>query len=219
MKNNLFLSLAMIGALACSAHADIIDVSGPLSSAGVSAAIVSAPADMRDDAAYNWAQQGFNEVQNFVLTQNIAVDDGMILAGTRINSHMIFLNSGANGESIRVTHNDVTWSFDGEVLGVMGDRNGELEALTNDLLGAEGTIYQDGKLKYRGLEGRDDYEVLGNQLTIDMTVTEPGDWVRVITLAGDPMDGMTPNPEPGTIALFGAALAAGWAVRRRRVKA
>ncbi len=116
---------------------------------------------------------------------------------------MIFLNQ-QDGVPGTLSH-IVTWTFSGTILGVMSQTNGGLEALSTPILGLPGTTY--ATFGNRGLESNDDYTVLGNQITLDLRVTQPGDWVRVVTAS--------PVPEPGTLLLIGSGLA-GLALRRRR---
>ncbi|MBK7929710.1 MAG: hypothetical protein IPJ98_20185 [Bryobacterales bacterium] len=83
----------------------IIGVSGPNSSPGqgvtacgpTAASIIAAPASVVDDApgATNCAQQGFDEQQGLLLAANLDTDawHKQHLAGTVVNSHMIFLNT------------------------------------------------------------------------------------------------------------------------------
>jgi len=168
--------------------------------------IIAAPTSVFDDnpGAENDHQQAFNERQGVLLGANLAVDGGFIAAGTRVDSHMIFLNTAGNQYA-----NDVaTWTFSGPILGVMSDGGGTLEASSNALLGAPGTAYP-GAFGNRGLESNDAYSISGNQLTLRAQVTEPGDWIRVVT---------TPSvPAPGALILasLGSGLI-GW-LRRRQV--
>lgn len=163
-------------------YSAIIAVSGPDADNNGPATIIQAPATVGEDEVENDAQQGFDERQGVALTEDLAVDGGTIAAGTTVDSHMIFYNTG----NVDVTrgHLDVVWEFSGEVLGVMSDVDGELEAASNELLGAEGTLYP-AAFPNRGLEDDDEYSIDGSQLTVSMSVRVPGDWIRVITGADD----------------------------------
>ena len=215
------IALLVLSIFAIPAQASVISVSGGLASlggvpnAGGAASIIAAPADINDDAAANTAQQGFNEVQNHLLTSNLAVDGGMIASGTMVNSHMIFLNTGPGNDGTLGEHFNVTWGFDGIILGVMSNSNGSLEVNSSSVLGAAGTSYPGAAFNARGMEGNplltncnvnDCYRVLGTDLLVTMRVTEPGDWIRVVTLV----------PEPGTITLLGLGLLGLGSMRRSK---
>lgn len=162
--------------------------------------IIAAPASVIDDSpgAENSHQQAFNEAQGVLLSDLLNVDIGNIATGVWINSHMVFLNTPP--EASLTSDIDVTWTFDGEVLGVMSDYGGTLEAASSSFLGAPGTIYP-GLFIGRGMEGNDAYIVSGNQITVDMYTSEPGDWIRVITRSTE-----NPVPEPATMLLFRAGI-------------
>jgi hypothetical protein len=143
--------------------------------------IIAAPGSIIDDppGATNDHQQAFEEAQGVVLSADLAVDGGSIPAGTVVNSHMIFLNTLTGSASDR----GVLWTFDGPILGVMSDPMGSFEVDSSAFLGAPGTIYPLAAFPARGMEGADSYVVDGNQITVSMGVSEPGDWIRVITKA------------------------------------
>lgn len=188
-----FVSLLL---LAGAARADLI--AGP--------DIIAAPGSAVDDfpGAENDHQQAFNERLNTLLPVNVAVDGGgFILAGTRVDSHMIFLNT----RGTTFATDQQTWTFDGAILGVMSDGTGSLEVASTPYLGAIGTIYPGAPFGARGLESNDGYVVSGYSITVRMSVTEPGDWIRVVT---------APTPEPGTAVLLALGAAAALVWRRRR---
>jgi hypothetical protein len=132
--------------------------------------------------ASNTHQQAFNELQVVVLTAPIAVDGGIwIPAGTAVNSHMIFLNQ-PDCVSCSLLADQATWTFNGNILGVMSDSSGSAEAATTLVLGAPATFYP-GAFADRGFEIDDAYAISGNAITVRMSVTQPGDWIRVVTKA------------------------------------
>jgi len=207
------------------AFATIVSVNGPASNLGAFAEIIDAPADVREDASFNMAQQGFDEVQDYTLLTDLAVDDGSIVAGLTVDSHMIYLNTGPGHDMTVANQFGVAWIFSGDILGVMSNRSGSLEINSNSALGAPGTIYPDASFNLRGLEGNhwddsgcsaDCYNVVGDTLYLSMWVSEPGDWIRVVTLS-DTITLPVPRvdvPTPTTLLLFGLGLA-GAGLRRR----
>jgi hypothetical protein len=216
------VAVSFIAAATFNTHAALVSVSGPNSSAGASAAIISAPDDVNDDAAYNTAIQGFDEQQFYTLLADLDVDGGTITAGTLVSSHMIFLNSGPDNSSTLISQglgsfdDGVEFTFDGAVLGIMSNSNGSREVSSSAFLGATGTIYPIANFAARGLEGdplsgyNDDwYAFSGNAITLGMKVTEPGDWIRVITAAN--------VSEGSTLALLSIGLL-GFIARRRKAK-
>lgn len=206
------LVLALTCGLAGPAKALLIGVSStPVSSLGDAAAIIAAPAFALNSVAFNTAQQGFNEAQNVLLLSDLSVDGGIILAGTRVNSHMIFLNKEDNTSSF--SHFGVKWLFNNQILGVMSATDGSLEFASTAVLGASGTTYPSPPFALRGLEGNngtglggDGYKVDGNILTLGMQIGQPGDWVRVVTAV----------PEPSTVILLGLGMLGLGVISRRR---
>lgn len=178
------------------ANAAIVSVSGPDSSAGTAPAIIPPPPHLLDDAVTNTGMQGFDEAQGVLTTVAHAIDGGGVIPiGMLVDSHMIFLNSegGAN-----LKHYGVVWTFSCPIVGVMSDVGGNLEATSTFELGNTATNYTvtfpgsgpAAPFSNRGMEGssQDWYTVLSPcTLEVNMYVSEPGDWIRVIT-----------SPPPGT---------------------
>ena len=141
--------------------------------------IISAPPKATDMVVINDHQQAFNERQGVMVT-SLAVDGGFVSG--RVDSHMIFLNIAITSPQNSVTDVRRVWSFDGEVLGVISDLGGDMEAASNELLGLPGTTY-DSPMASRGLEAGqlDEYSISSNSVRVSMEVSQPGDWIRVIT--------------------------------------
>lgn len=217
---------AAVGLTATASHASLVSVSGPSSSGGVAAAIIGAPSDALDDAVTNRSMEGFDEAQGVVTSVAHAIDGGgSIAAGTLVDSHMIFLNSAGTAA---LSHFSVDWTFGGAIIGIMSDSGGTREANSTFELGAAGTNYTvvsgtsgpAAPFPARGMEGNDGtgagpfpndgYMLMApNVLRVGMSVTEPGDWIRVVTVSDIPV--------PATLPLIGTALIGlGWLGRRRR---
>ncbi len=214
MKRTMSAAWVVCLLIGANSQAALVSVAGPdsiyggTSPAGAPPQIVASPDDVSDDAAYNYGMQGFDEQQLVTLAAPLQVDGGWIAAGTLVNSHMIFLNTGdpKDGLNTPCSHADVAWTFDGTVLGVMTDVNGALEAASSGLLGATGTIYP-GAFPARGFEGGDNLSIFANTVTVSMYVTEPGDWIRVVTAV---------VPEPSSAIVFGGLMGIAMLVQGRR---
>jgi hypothetical protein len=176
--------------------------------------IITPPDWVLDDNVVNRGMKGFNEAQGVVTSQDYAVDNGVIAQGTLVDSHMIFLNS--TGYTL-LQHVSVEWTFDGVILGVMSDFWGNLEAASTAELGSPTTIYnvpasdpdRGAPYRARGMEsgGRypDSYTIIDDHtISVTMRVTEPGDWIRVVTAPPS-----FHAPEPTSFLTFGGLLALG----------
>jgi hypothetical protein len=187
-----------LGLLPIRANAMITDVYGPLSTEGYAAEIIAPPTDVLNDTVTNLAQQGFDEVQGVVTSADYNYDDGVIPAGTLVDSHMIFLNAPP-GPNIYQRDGGVTWTFSGPIIGVMSDSNGNYEVASTPELGAPGTNYPAVGFAARGLDSGDSYTISGNQLILGMGVDpDAGDWIRVVTLASTPITELEIDIKPGS---------------------
>ena len=144
----------------------------------------------------------FSESQNILLGSSLVMDIGAaIAAGTQVASHYVFFDPLATSSMVG------TVDFDSDVLGIITS-TGLL--LVSDGLANTGVTYLNPVA--RGLEAGDSVTISGTrQILLNVTASSPGDYVRVITA-------FSPGavPEPMSLALVGAALAALAVTRRRK---
>jgi hypothetical protein len=206
-ENGMKKIILLTSALLLSAQAQAAIVSGPDIIAAIS---------VQEDSPTNTAQQGFNEQQGVVLSRAISVDGGTIAKGTRVDSHLIFLNTSGNTRA----DDAQKWFFSGNILGVMSNKSGSLMNDSNDLLAAFNDYFTTGSslpFNAAGLEQNDSLTGDGYALSPDglglsvrMVVTEPGDWIRVVTVSEVPV--------PAALFLFAPALL-GFLGLRKKAKA
>jgi len=185
--------------------AAIVGVSNNTSTLGAQAEILdpsASPFSVLNGDVENRGQQGFDEQQNVLLGSALDVDGGTISAGTSVASHMIFFNQSSNSTSLQ-SHERVLWTFSHQILGVMSDRNGVLEGKSTGILGNSNVTYPsttpgDPIFSARGMEGDDTYSIIDPYtLSVSMYLTQPGDWIRVVTAV----------PLPPALPLYGAGVA------------
>jgi hypothetical protein len=136
---------------------------------------------------------------------------------------MIFLNQSGTAS---LSHTGVTWTFDFPIIGVMSDTPGQEEANSTPDFGAVATNYavvpvspattscntstatgeQKAPFASRGIEDADSYTVAGNQITVNFTVTQPGDWIRVLTRGQNVLIDIKPGDYPNSININGAGV-------------
>ncbi|MBS0189861.1 MAG: PEP-CTERM sorting domain-containing protein [Phycisphaerales bacterium] len=162
------------------------------------------------NTAYCW-----NEIQNFALDRSVAIDafapgtynqlgdliSASLTAGTVVNSHYIHFDvAPQTSASIQGRVR-----FDGQILGVIVlNEAGARHLDDSDFLGAP-TLFTQGN-NNRGLEfGSDAFRltISGDTIEFDLSITQPGDFIRVLTVPG-----------PGSLALAGFGLL-GLSRRRR----
>jgi hypothetical protein len=212
LKASLFTGL-VLAFTSFSAQAVLLSVSGPDSTVGLAPQIIAAPANTSNNATPFSRQVGFDEKQGVLLGAPLRVDGGSIAAGQLVNSHMIYLERFRDPNSPRsVWHLGVDWTFDGPILGVISSQNGGREAASESILGLDTTTY--AQFNNRGMEANDSYRISDTTLRVNMKVTEPGDWIRVVTLA-------RPVPETGGLGfgVIGVLAVAGLRRRLRRTAA
>ena len=198
MKNFILLLSALL--LSVPAHAALVavDYDGD----------IIAAVSVQEDSPTNTLQQGFDEQQGVLLGSAVTVDGGTVAAGTRVDSHLIFLNSSGN---TRIDTNAL-WSFDGKIIGVMSDGPGVLMTDTDSLFAAFNDYFTTGTTApfgAQGLESNDSYSISagGYNLKLHMIVTEPGDWIRVLTVSAVPV--------PAALLMFAPALLGFLGLRRK----
>jgi hypothetical protein len=180
------------------------------------AALVSGPdiiaaVSVQEDSPTNTAQQAFNEKQSVLLGNAITVDGGTIVSGTLVDSHLIFLNTQGGTRK----DDSQRWGFDGAILGVMSNKSGSFMNDTNSLFAAFNDYFTNGSslpfnaagLEQNNINTGDGYFIDGLFLDLRMVVTEPGDWIRVITASAVPL--------PAAAFLFAPALLGFMGLRRR----
>lgn len=179
--------------------------------------LATAPTSVTNAAPVNSPLiQGFNEQTGVSLLNNLTMEnytaaDTSAVLGTVVDSHMFFINQESGKPDPLVT-TTAEFSFSETILGVITSLTG-LDN-TDSIFGASGTTYEAG-FTARGLEGNDAVSFSGNTLTLTFAITQPGDWVRVITASSVPA---VPLPAGAPLLLAGLG-AFGWMRRRQAKKA
>jgi hypothetical protein len=198
-------------ALAAPASAAVVSVSGPLSSLGAAAQIIATPGEVFTDALTSNGIVAFNEVQGMTLPVSLNTNNGVVAAGTRVDSHIVFMN-GVTGN--KLTHGTVADPveilFSGPILGVITNMGGI--GLSSGLLGLVGPTTYASPFQLIGLEGHDHISFLGSTLSLALKTWKPGDWIRVVTAA--PALPAVPLPAAGLLLIGGLGGLA--ALRRTR---
>lgn len=202
MKFHRYLAILTAAALASGASAATITASN-------GGQVIATPATIGEDDPTNRVIQAFNEGSSILLAADLAIDGGVIAAGTYVDSHMIFLNT-AGGLDVTATG---SFNFSAEILGFMSSQSGTNLFTSDSILNGPVTYVAGGYGNNRGLENNDnaDFYTQNGMFDVDvgMHVTEPGDWMRVVTVAAVPV--------PAALPLLLAGLGAfGFVGRRKR---
>ncbi len=210
-----------------SAYADLVAVAGPASSLGALPLIIAPPSDVLNQCVTASGQLGFEEAQGVVTPVAFSADDAVVIpAGTLVDSHLILLNIGVPGGAshtgvvwtfkrpiIAVMSNPpgTLEAASTPALGAPGTNYSGPPTAGCVPFGPTGAA----PFGARGLETtlaaapfthtvcpavptNDCYTVAGNQILVGMFVSQPGDWIRVVTqgainVAIDIKPGSDPN--------------------------
>jgi len=124
----------------------------------------------------------FEEQQNVLLDADLFLDDtAFIAAGETVSSYYVVFDPGPN------TRVEATVDFPDAIIGIIRDR---IELQDSAFLGDASANYLAPNLL--GLESGDTASFSGNQLTIDVRASTPGDSIRV--LLGSASPSLTFNP-------------------------
>ncbi|MBL4895093.1 MAG: PEP-CTERM sorting domain-containing protein [Emcibacter sp.] len=147
----------------------------------------------------------FDEDQNINITSTITVNVGANpVSGDVVASHYIFFDP----DSTTSTRGWV--DFDADIYGIITQTT---ELLASDFLANTGVTYLNPGL--RGLESGDTATIdstFAYRVNIDFTASNPGDYIRVLTMRSPLAD----VPEPSMIGLLGLGLLGLLGLRRRK---
>lgn len=210
--------LSILGSVV-SANASIIGVSGQGDHL-TNLATVGYTANFFDNSTT--VVHGWNEKQNYTLERGLKVDiiaqgnymnaftsaEATLGAGRKINSHMLYFDPR---ESRRA---EATFTFDTAIIGIIvlsGTNNATDKFFASDFL-IPGLVpagnIPSSHFNARGIEFGPEkiHWNSANVLSVDLTASNPGDQIRVITEA---------VPEPSSVAAIGIGLAT---ILRRKTK-
>lgn len=187
---------------------------GPLHSGNV-ALLGDAPRSLRDGQLESNSTAFLFQERSFVSTSAYSGDIGGFGSGVAVQSWYLHYDPVGSQSIVDPGEMGVRFSFESAILGV------DLQSATLDagdaMFGALDTEYRFGE-ELRGLEV-DNHDLFrleddGHTIVFDLKVWHGNtDGFRVFTTG---QEDLVPNPEPGTLVLFGAALGAAAYLRRRR---
>lgn len=215
MRKHTLLTLLAAVTLPATLSAALVSVTGSGVIMDPATQSTGATANFFNDVGSNNIRiRGWDEKQNYTLTQNLVVDilnpgtytssnytvnSFSLLAGTVVSSHLLFFDPQA-------THTRTArFEFDSDIIGLIvesGNSNATDKFFQSDYLGNVNTVYPASHYAARGIEFGPEsitLEVGLRHLAVTLEASNPGDQIRVITAA-------SPVPEPGTMALLGFCL-------------
>jgi hypothetical protein len=194
---------------------------GPVPSQNV-IVLDSAPRSLRNGQLESNTHAFLFFERSFVASEGHTADMGGFGAGALVNSHYLHFDPIGSSSVIDPDGMMIRFTFETQILGIdylSASLNAGDAGFGNAL-----TEYRTGDaLRGSELWNRDSIEIAADGRTILFdfkTWYENADEFRVFTAgAADDADAPTPNPEPGTLVLLGAALAGAAVMRRRRASA
>lgn len=187
---------------------------GAAQAATISGVPIITPTVIGEDDPTNTTIEGYNEIVGYELLADLQVDknfiggddaDGWLSKGTLVDSHVLFLNTKTGSADVTVTV-----KFSEKILGVMTDIAGTLMKASDSFLGGPVSyVSYAGYGSNRGLESNDFITKIDDySFKLRMQVSEPGDWIRVVTVSEVPL--------PAGVWLLMAGVGALGVAKRRR---
>jgi hypothetical protein len=187
MKRLLFSCAIAAACFVGAAQASTVTVTGATE-------ITTKPATVTNGApGSNGNMLWFREASNWIVAADVeGLGTTGITAGQRVDTYMIFLNRETGGGNL---NRSASFSFSTDILGIFGEANGA-DLVATDYFGGTTTYIN---FNARGIEnGNNDSLTAGtnndllavvgtSQLDVFLNITQPGDWVRVATVAAVPL--------------------------------
>jgi hypothetical protein len=202
MRLNQVLAAAALAVMSTTASAAVISFTGNVTELPFQSQISNA-FPRSDTTAYVYQER--TTILNAPLTVAGTAGNVVLGIGTRVTSYLLFLNQQPPSPSGSPVVQAGTVTFSNAILGVI--RSTTAMNATDAILGAIGTNYTfGGGGNNRGLENGDTLTFAGSTATFNFSVTEPGDWTRVVTAA---------VPVPASAGLLAFGLLGLFGLRRR----
>jgi hypothetical protein len=192
------IAAAIFASSAFAASASTVTVSGSAIELDPPPLAVNNNPPPGDDDNILW----FKEASNVTVSSAVTGLGGTSIGvGDVVDVYMMFLNRDSRTSSGTADTATATFTFTTQILGIFGQQNGSDLVLTDGL--SQTTTYSN--FSSRGIEignngtfsagGGDDLitHVLGsNEVGLFLRVTQPGDWVRVVTVSAVPVPAALP---------------------------